>query len=126
MTDAPAHPVLRHIRRLVGAGDSGPHGDGDLLARFAAQRDEAAFAALVERYGRLVWGVCRRVLGHEQDAEDAFQAAFLVLARKAGSLRHGAALPGWIHRVAYHTALRARARAARRQQHERGAAMPEH
>lgn len=80
--------------------------DTDLLRHFATTRDEAAFAALVRRHGRLVWGVCRRRLARREDAEDAFQAAFLILALKADSIRTPEALPGWLHRTAHRAALR--------------------
>src|SRR5262249_37622129 len=78
--------------------------DGELLARFVATHDEAAFAALIQRHGPMVFRVCRRILHHTQDAEDAYQAAFLVLARKAKSISHRQALAAWLHRVAYRIA----------------------
>src|SRR5262245_11008417 len=108
--------VLRHIRLLIGSPAADDRSDGQLLHRFATMRDEAAFEALVRRHGPAVLGVCLRVLGHAQDAEDAFQAAFLVLARKAGSIRRGEALAGWLYRVAFHIAVQAAAR--RRQTRE--------
>ncbi|HEX4609906.1 MAG TPA: sigma-70 family RNA polymerase sigma factor [Urbifossiella sp.] len=92
--------------------------DGPLLARFAADRDPAAFAALVRRHGPLVLTVCRRVTGHPQDAEDAFQAVFLVLARKAGGLRDPGRLGNWLYGVAAKVASRARRAAARRRLRE--------
>jgi len=93
--------------------------DGQLLLRFVAARDEAAFAALVRRHGPMVFGVCRRVLRHTQDAEDAFQATFLILARKAESVLKRESVGSWLYRVAYHTALEARDRNLRRRRHER-------
>src|SRR5262245_26755608 len=122
MANAPLGPLLRAIRKLTGVPHAEAAGDAALLERFARHRDEAAFAELVRRHGPMVLGVCRRVLGHEHDAEDAFQATFLVLARKAGSIRRGEALGGWLYEVAAHIALRARADAARRRAHERQAA----
>src|SRR5947209_20429021 len=93
--------------------------DSRLLEQFIHRRDEAAFATLMERHGPMVLGVCRRVLHDAQDAEDAFQATFLVLVRRAASIRQRAAVGGWLYQVAYRVALRARARAARRPAHER-------
>jgi RNA polymerase sigma factor (sigma-70 family) len=112
--------ALNNLRRkLDPASHHGSLTDGQLLARFCAVRDEASFAALVKRHGPMVLGVCRRVLHHEQDAEDAFQATFLVLARKAGSLSNGEALGNWLFGVAHRTALEARSAIARRRARER-------
>src|ERR1700693_4372136 len=82
--------------------------DSQLLLRFADRADQAAFAALVQRHGPLVLGVCRRVLQHDQDTEDAFQATFVVLARKAGSISKHESLASWLYKVVYRIALRAR------------------
>src|SRR5262245_43446019 len=105
--------VIRHLRRL-GTGEPGGPADGQLLERVLADRDETAFAALVRRHGPTVLGVCRRVLRHEHDAEDAFQATFLALVRKARSIARRGSVGGWLYRVAYRAALAARARAAKR------------
>jgi RNA polymerase sigma factor (sigma-70 family) len=113
--------VLRHIRELVGTRAVDDLTDGQLLQRFVRNREEAAFAALVERHGALVLGVCRRVLHHTQDAEDAFQATFLILARKAGSIRNPESVGSWLYGVAFHLATEAKARAKCRRTHERKA-----
>ncbi len=100
--------------------------DEELLDRFVSQRDATAFETLVRRHGPMVLGVCRRLLQHPQDAEDAFQATFLVLVRKAGSLGQRELLGNWLYGVAYRTALDARAAAMRRRKREKQvSAMPE-
>jgi RNA polymerase sigma factor (sigma-70 family) len=104
---------IRHIRTLADTAST-DQSDAQLLERFAARRDQGAFTALLERHGPMVLGVCRRVLGHEQDAEDAFQATFLVLARKAGSEGWRVSIAAWLYAVAQRVALKARTQAARR------------
>jgi RNA polymerase sigma factor (sigma-70 family) len=115
MTRSRAGTVLGQLAKLLRAPPAGRLPDADLVRRFAAERDEAAFAALLERHGPLVWRVCRRGLVHEQDAEDAFQATFLVLAQKAASLRKAGSVAAWLHGVAVRVAAQARARTARQQ-----------
>jgi RNA polymerase sigma factor (sigma-70 family) len=107
-------PLLRHLRQILDPTHGPNTSDDELLKRFVQQRDEAAFELLVWRHQRMVLSVCRRVLGNVHDAEEAFQAAFLTLARKADSLRCHRAVAGWLHKVAYHIALRARKSAAKR------------
>src|SRR5216683_3299361 len=105
--------VVRHIRRLAAAPDMEQSSDGDLLTRFIAGRDEIAFGALMRRHGPLVLRVCRLVLHHEQDAEDAAQATFRVLARKAATIRKAQALASWLHGVALRTAMKAKSQTAK-------------
>src|SRR5262245_27703134 len=97
MTNARTGFILQHIRRLAGTRHADPSPDGQLMERFIGQHDEAAFAALVQRHGPMVLNVCRSVLRHEQDAEDAYQATFLVLAQKADSIRKPEAVAGWLY-----------------------------
>jgi RNA polymerase sigma factor (sigma-70 family) len=112
MTAAPLDTVLRHIRKLTAAADEPT--DGQCLRRFTARRDESAFTELVRRHGPLVLGVCRRLLPDPCDAEDAFQATFLVLVRRAATLDARRPLGPWLYGVARRTALKARAAALRR------------
>jgi RNA polymerase sigma factor (sigma-70 family) len=123
MTGAPLGTVLRRLHRALGRGAAGRLTDAELLERFVGRRDEAAFELLVRRHGPMVLGTCRRLLRHEHDAEDAFQATFLALARGAGSVRRRESVAGWLYRVARRVALKAKARAARRP--ERPARGPE-
>src|SRR5437870_2134179 len=95
--------------------------DRELLDRFHRLRDQRAFERLVRRHGPMVLGVCRRVLAHAHDAEDAFQATFMVLVRKAGSLRDPELLANYLYGVAYRVARKTRARIARQAQCERRA-----
>jgi HlyD family secretion protein len=106
-------------RSSPGAGSASLLTDAELLRRFAADRAEEAFAALVKRHGPLVLSVCRRGLGAEQDAEDAFQATFLVLARKAGSIADPGLLGNWLYGVATRIARKARVAQRKRQQREK-------
>ncbi len=113
--------VLRQLQTLFNVGTIGELTDGQLLERFATDPDEVAelaFSALVERYGALVWRVCLAILRDEHDAEDAFQATFLVLVRRARSLWVRDSLGPWLHQVACRTASCLRATAIRRRTHE--------
>jgi RNA polymerase sigma factor (sigma-70 family) len=118
--------VLGQIQRLVLTNGKDGLADSQLLDQFAQFQDQGAFAALVKRYGPMVLRVCRRVLGHHEDAEDAFQASFLILARKAASIRNKEALASWLHGVAYRTAMTAKRGARRRRQYEQRGAPQTH
>jgi RNA polymerase sigma factor (sigma-70 family) len=100
--------LANQLRQMAGAAGGLP--DAELVRRFAEHRDEAAFEVLVWRHGPMVWATCRRTLGQQQDAEDAFQAAFLSLARHAGRIGQRESVGGWLHRVALNAALKLRAR----------------
>src|SRR5215831_1333548 len=104
MPDSQMHGVVEYIRGLVVAPDLLSLTDGELLKRFQAQRDEGAFEALVRRHGPMVLGLCRRVLRDPQDAEDAFQATFLVFVRKVASITKPELLGNWLYGVASRTA----------------------
>jgi RNA polymerase sigma factor (sigma-70 family) len=114
----PGHSLDLTIRWLRGLAAGRPgRTDAELLRAYTEERDDAAFSELLRRHGGLVWSVCRRLLPREQDAEDAFQATFLVLAQKAGSVRAGASLPSWLFSVARRTAILVRSRAGQPSPH---------
>src|SRR4051812_32417932 len=119
MATASLHSVLGYLR-ATSARRADP-GDDVALERFIAHREEAAFAALLRQHGPMVLAVCRRILHSAQDAEDAFQATFLVLARKAASIGKRQSLASWLHGVALRTALKRRGQLARRRKYERQA-----
>ena len=122
MTAVRLSDALGRLRRRLDAGGDGGPADRELLRRFAGARDEAAFALLVRRHGSMVLSVCRRRLPCAADAADAFQATFLVLARRAGAVRWRASAAGWLYEAARRVAAKAAAAAARRRAHEREAA----
>jgi RNA polymerase sigma factor (sigma-70 family) len=113
--------VLRHLRRVALLHRADGPSDADLLGAFLTSRDEAAFEALLRRHGPMVLGVCRRVLGNRHDAEDAFQATFLVLVRKGTTIRPRELVGNWLWGVAYRTALKARAMNTKRRAKEQEA-----
>lgn len=119
MATSKMREVIHHLLKIVHLREGVGLTDGQLLEDYISRREEAALAALVHRHGPMVWGVCRRVLRNHHDAEDAFQATFLVLVRKAASIASRELLANWLYGVAYRTALKARATAARRRARER-------
>ena len=110
--------VVQEIYRIAGLRESHHLPDRQLLESFVTHHNAAAFEVLVRRHGPMVLGVCRRILRHAQDAEDAFQATFLVLVRNGSSLRQRMRSGNWLYGVAYRTALQARRRSARRRRKE--------
>ncbi len=114
--------LIGPLRRTVLQREAALWTDGQLLERYLAERDDLHFELLVERHGPMVFGLCRRLLGDSADAEDAFQATFLVLVKKAGTVRPAARVGNWLYGVAFHTARRARALSARRRLKEKEAA----
>src|SRR4051812_31170865 len=111
--------VILHLGRTMRLQDGAGLTDGQLLEDYLSPGDQAALAVLVRRHGPMVWGVCRRVLRSHEDAEDAFQATFLVLVRKTASVVPRQMVANWLYGVAHQTALNARATAARRKGRER-------
>jgi len=110
--------VARDLRTLFGPGVLGALSDAQLLRRFVERREGDVFEAIIRRHGPMVWGVCRRVLRDHHDAEDAFQATFLVLARRSASVIPREKLGNWLYGVAYQTAMKARAQRTKRQTRE--------
>src|SRR5262245_27219968 len=125
MTPANVSDCLRRLARGMAAETLAHESDRQLVGRFLDERDQAAFEALVRRHGPMVYRVCWRILQHAEDAEDAFQATFLLLASKLGTVRKQHSLTSWLHGVARRVALKAQARAAARRSRERRAAAPE-
>src|SRR5437879_9772947 len=105
--------VIQHLRKAASLREDAEWTDGQLLERFVKNHDRAALEVLVHRHGRMVWGVCCRILRHGPDAEDAFQASFLVLVRRANAAPRDT-VANWLYGVALHTALKARATIGKR------------
>src|SRR5262249_38743163 len=110
--------LMDHLRGLAEAARSRDTSDQELVQAFATGKDDGAFDVLVRRHGPMVLSLCRRLLGNEHDAEDAYQATFLVLARKARSLRRRELVANWLYGVARRTAQKARVARSRRAGHE--------
>jgi RNA polymerase sigma factor (sigma-70 family) len=113
------YAIIRQMRNMVRPDESTSLPDAELLARFVALRDEAAFELLLWRHGPMVLGLCRRLLRSAEDVEDVFQATFLALARKCGSIAKREAVGSWLYRVAYRIALDARTLSGRVASHEK-------
>src|SRR5262245_35233855 len=115
------NPLLDQIRRMATMQQLRQMPDRELLAQFVGQHDEAAFRVLMERYGPMVLRVCKRILGNDHDAEDAYQATFVVLTSEAGAQHWPESVPAWLHGVAVRVATTARRAAQRRRLHEQQA-----
>src|SRR5262249_7626636 len=122
MASAQLGGVLRHLRNVRETQALVEASDGQLVERFTARRDEAAFAALMPRHWAMVRSVSQRVLHYQQDAEDVFQATFLLLARKASAIHKRESVASWLHGAAHRLALKVRSQAARRRLRETHAA----
>ncbi|MCI0380806.1 MAG: sigma-70 family RNA polymerase sigma factor [Gemmataceae bacterium] len=118
MSAATAHPILQLVRRMADDERFKDLSDAEVLQRFRDKQDQAAFHALLRRHGPMVLDVCRSIVGNEADAEDAFQATFLVLAHKSQSIRKSVSLASWLHGVAYRIARKAQVNRAKRRLHE--------
>jgi len=126
MATSPMSEVIQHLHRAILRQEDAGLTDGQLLDRFIERRDQASITALVQRHGPMVWGVCHRILQNHHDAEDAFQATFLVLVHKAGSVRQREMVGNFLYGVAHQTAIKARSLLAKRRTRERQVpAMPE-
>src|SRR5436190_1422220 len=112
-------PVIQTLRRAALPSEEATLSDGQLLESYIRSREESAFAALVHRHGPMVWGVCLRLLRNFHDAEDAFQATFLVLVRKADSVVPREMVANWLYGVAHQTALKARSATVKRSTREK-------
>jgi RNA polymerase sigma factor (sigma-70 family) len=118
MAREPLEGAVARIRTLMSMQGAQGKCDSELLRAYSTQNDQTAFGAIVKRHGPLVFAVCMRVLHHDQDAEDAFQAVFIVLAKKAASLCKHPSLAGWLHQVGHQVALTARRTAMRRRRYD--------
>src|SRR5271170_1053397 len=119
MINRPLNDLLGYFRSLDSTLPDDAWTDAQILERYVSQGEEAAFRVLLRRHGPMVLAVCRRILQDAHAAEDAFQATFLVLARKASTIRQEASLANWLYRVAYHIAVNERIRAAKQRSRER-------
>src|SRR5271163_4771511 len=126
MANSPVNGLIQHFRRAALLHGAAGMSDGQLLDSYLRRGETAALEAIVQRHASMVWGVCRRLLHNHHDVEDAFQATFVVLVRKAATVRPREMVGNWLYGVAHQTALKAKAAAARRWLRERHMAqMPE-